>query len=129
MARKAFTAKNGVTVGPYSHAVESGEFVFLSGQTPVDPTTGKMAEGDITAQTKQCFNNLFCVLEAAGLTFDDVVKVNVFLTSMSYFQDMNSVYAEHFSAPYPARTTVAVVELPLGASKEIEMIAKKEKAR
>ena len=129
MARKAFTAKNGVTVGPYSHAVESGEFVFLSGQTPVDPTIGKMAEGDITAQTKQCFNNLFCVLEAAGLTFDDVVKVNVFLTSMSYFQDMNSVYAEHFSAPYPARTTVAVVELPLGASIEIEMIAKKEKAR
>lgn len=129
MARKAFTAKNGVTVGPYSHAVESGEFVFLSGQTPVDPTTGKMAEGDITAQTKQCFNNLFCVLEAAGLTFDDVVKVNVFLTSMSYFQDMNLVYAEHFSAPYPARTTVAVVELPLGASIEIEMIAKKEKAR
>lgn len=129
MARKAYTAKNGVTVGPYSHAVESGEFVFLSGQTPVDPTTGKMTEGDITAQTKQCFKNLFSVLECADLTFDDVVKVNVFLTSMSDFQDMNSVYAEHFSAPYPARTTVAVVELPLGASIEIEMIAKKEKAR
>lgn len=113
MSRKAYTAKEGVTVGPYSHAVESGEFVFLSGQTPVDPTTGKMAEGDITAQTKQCFKNLFSVLECAGLTFDDVVKVNVFLTSMSDFQEMNSVYAEHFSAPYPARTTVAVVELPL----------------
>lgn len=65
MARKAYTAKNGVTVGPYSHAVESGEFVFLSGQTPVDPTTGKMTEGDITAQTKQCFKNLFSVLECA----------------------------------------------------------------
>ena len=129
MARKAYTAKDGVTVGPYSHAVESGEFVFLSGQTPVDPTTGKMAEGDIAVQTKQCFKNLLCVLEAADLTFDDVVKVNVFLTSMSYFQEMNSVYAEHFSAPYPARTTVAVAELPLGASLEIEMIARKEKTR
>ena len=129
MARKAFTAKNGVTVGPYSHAVESGEFVFLSGQTPVDPTTGKMAEGSIAAQTKQCFKNLLCVLEAAGLTFDDVVKVNVFLTNMSYFQEMNSVYAEHFTAPYPARTTVAVSELPLGASIEIELTARKDKAR
>ncbi len=128
MSRKAYTAKEGVTVGPYSHAVESGEFVFLSGQTPVDPTTGKMAEGDITAQTKQCFKNLFCVLEAAGLTFDDVVKANVYLTSMSYFQEMNSVYAEYFSAPYPARTTVAVAELPLGASIEIELTARKEKA-
>ena len=95
MSRKAYTAKEGVTVGPYSHAVESGQFVFLSGQTPVDPTTGKMAEGDIAAQTKQCFKNLFSVLECADLTFDDVVKVNVFLTSMSYFQEMNSVYAEH----------------------------------
>lgn len=127
MPRKAFTAKNGVTVGPYSHAVESGEFVFLSGQTPVDPSTGKMVEGNIAAQTKQCFKNLFSVLEAAGLTFDDVVKVSVFLTSMSYFKEMNSVYAEHFSAPFPARTTVAVLELPLGASIEIELIARKQR--
>lgn len=125
MARTAFTAKNGVTVGPYSHAVESGEFVFLSGQTPVDPATGEMIEGDIAAQTKQCFQNLFSVLECAGLTSDDVVKVNVFLTNMSYFQEMNSVYAEHFSSPYPARSTVAVLALPLGASIEIELIARK----
>ena len=128
MSRKAFTAKDGVTVGPYSHAVESGEFVFLSGQTPVDPSTGKMVEGDIAAQTKQCFKNLFSVLECAGLTSDDVVKVNVFLTSMSYFQEMNSVYAEHFSAPYPARTTVAVAGLPLDASIEIELTARKERS-
>ncbi len=69
MLKKAITAKDGVTVGPYSHAVESGEFVFLSGQTPIDPSTGKMVEGDIAAQTKQCFKNLFSVFGECGLNF------------------------------------------------------------
>lgn len=123
MGRKAFTAKGAVSVGPYSHAVESGGFVYLSGQTPMDPATGKIAEGDIQAQTRQAFANLFKVLEAAGLTSDDVVKTTVFLADMGNFKAMNEVYASQFSAPYPARTTIGVKELPLGALIEIEMVA------
>ncbi len=123
MARKAFSAKGAVAVGPYSHAVESGGFVYLSGQTPIDPATGKLVEGDILAQTRQTFANLFNVLEAAGLTPDDVVKVNVYMTDMGNFKAMNEVYATRFSAPFPARTTIGVKELPLGALIEIEMVA------
>lgn len=125
MSRKAFNAEGAVAVGPYSHAVESGELVYLSGQTPIDSETGKLVAGDISAQTEQCFKNLFQVLSAAGLTPDDVVKVNVFLTDMEDFQAMNTVYAEQFSAPYPARTTIGVGALPLGAQVEIEMIARR----
>lgn len=128
MSRKAITAENAVSIGPYSHAIVFGELLYLSGQTPVDPNTGKLIDGDVAAQTRQCFKNLFNILKAAGLTSDDVIKVNVFLTSMSYFQVMNSVYAEQFSAPYPARTTVGVAELPLGALVEIELIARKQPA-
>lgn len=125
MPRKAFTAKGAVSVGPYSHAVETGNLLYLSGQTPIDAATGKLVEGDIAAQTKQCFVNLFAVLKAAGLTPDDVVKVNVFLTDMANFSAMNEVYKTQFSEPYPARTTVGVSSLPLGAQVEIEMIAQK----
>ncbi len=126
MPRKAVTTPNAVSVGPYSHAVNAGKFVYLSGQTPVDPKTGKLAEGDISVQTAQCFRNLFAVLEAAGLTPDDVVKVNVYLTNMGDFAAMNAVYATQFNAPYPARTTLGVAALPLGAKIEIELIARGE---
>lgn len=126
MKRKAFSAQGAVAVGPYSHAVEAGELVYLSGQTPIDSTTGKLVEGDISSQTEQCFKNLFKVLEAAGLTSDNVVKVNVFLTDMGNFVAMNEVYKTQFNVPYPARTTIGVAELPLGAQVEIEMIAKKD---
>lgn len=125
MTRKAYSADGAVSVGPYSHAVEAGGFVYLSGQTPIDPATGGIITGDIAAQTEQSFVNLFNVLKAAGLTPDDVVKVNVFLTDMRDFKSMNEVYSRHFSAPYPARTTIGVKELPLGASVEIEMIARR----
>lgn len=125
MTRKAYDAKNAKAVGPYSHAVEAGEFVYLSGQTPIDPATGEIVTGDISAQTKQCFANLFAVLEAAGLTPDDVVKVNVYLTNMENFASMNEVYQTQFAKPFPARTTVAVLALPLGAEVEIEMVAKR----
>lgn len=125
MPRKAFSAPTAVAVGPYSHAVEAGKFVYLSGQTPLDPDTGKLAEGDISAQAEQCFKNLFAVLAAAGLTPDQVVKVNVFLVDMADFAAMNAVYAQQFAAPYPARTTIGVAALPLEAKIEIEMIARK----
>ena len=125
MPRTAFTADGAVAVGPYSHAVQVGEFYYLSGQTPLGSTTGKLVEGDIAAQTEKCFENLFKVLEAAGLTEADVVKANVFLTDMANFAAMNAVYATKFSAPYPARSTIAVAGLPLGAQVEIELIARK----
>lgn len=125
MKRKAFSAAGAVSVGPYSHAVEAGEVVYLSGQTPIDSQTGKLVEGDIVAQTEQCFKNLFNVLTASGLTPDNVVKVNVFLTDMGDFASMNAVYLKQFEAPYPARTTIGVAALPLSARIEIEMIARK----
>jgi 2-iminobutanoate/2-iminopropanoate deaminase len=125
MGRKAFNAPGAVAVGPYSHAIESGDLIFLSGQTPIDSETGKLVEGDIAAQTAQCFKNLFKVLEAADLTPDHVEKVNVFLTDMNDFAAMNEVYSKQFSEPYPARTTIGVASLPLGAQVEIEMIARR----
>lgn len=125
MARKEIMAKDAAAVGPYSHAVDSGELVFLSGQTPVDPKTGKLTEGDVAAQTSQVFMNLRGVLEAGGLTFDNVQKVNVFLTDMNDFAAMNEVYKTQFNKPYPARTTIGVTALPLGARIEIEMIAQR----
>lgn len=125
MSRKAFSATGAVAVGPYSHAIEAGDLIFLSGQTPVDSQTGKLVEGDIFEQTNQCFKNLFNVLDAAGLTPDNVVKVNVFLTDMNNFTAMNEVYSQQFSEPYPARTTIGVSSLPLGAQVEIEMIARR----
>lgn len=125
MTRKAYEAKGATSVGPYSHAVDAGNLVYLSGQTPIDSTTGKIMAGDIGVQTEQCFVNLFAVLEAANLTPDDVVKVNVYLTNMNDFTAMNRVYENQFSKPFPARTTIAVLALPLGAKVEIEMIAKR----
>ena len=123
--RKAYFAKGVTAAGPYSHAVEAGEMVYLSGQTPKNSFSTDIKAGDITAQTKQCFVNLFEVLNEAGLTADDVVKVNVYLTDMKNFSEMNAVYETQFNKPYPARTCVAVLALPLGAEVEIEMIAKR----
>lgn len=126
MPRKAHNAPGAVAIGPYSHAVESDNLIFLSGQTPIDSGSGKLAEGGISVQTNQCFNNLFNVLSAAGLTHEDVIKVNVYLTDMGDFAAMNTVYATKFEAPYPARTTIGVASLPLGAKVEIEMVARKK---
>lgn len=126
MPRQAVSAPGAVAVGPYSHAVESGDLVFLSGQTPIDTRSGQLVEGDVSAQAEQCFHNLFQVLAAAGLTPDHVEKVNVFLTDMADFAAMNAVYARQFTPPYPARTTIGVASLPLGARIEIEMIARRK---
>ncbi|KAB3531100.1 RidA family protein [Alkaliphilus serpentinus] len=127
MTRKAYNSKDAATVGPYSHAVEANDTIYFSGQTPIDSKTGQLVEGDIKKQTQQCFDNLFKVLAEAGLDRNDVIKVNVFLTHMDNFKDMNEVYEKQFSRPFPARTTIGVAELPLGAAVEIEMIAQKQK--
>ena len=126
MVRKTYRAKNVTASGPYSHAVEADNFIFLSGQTAMNSETVENLQGNIAEQTKQCFTNLFEVLEAANLTHDDVVKVNVYLTDMNNFSSMNEVYKTYFNEPYPARTCVAVLALPLGAEVEIEMIAKRK---
>ncbi|MDR2633051.1 MAG: Rid family detoxifying hydrolase [Treponema sp.] len=126
MARKAIISAKASSVGPYSQGIDCDGLVFLSGQTPLDPVTGTIAEGDMKAQTQQGFTNLFGVLEAAGLTQEDVQKVNVYLTDMNDFSAMNEVYKTQFSEPYPARTTIGIASLPLGAKIEIEMIARKK---
>lgn len=109
-------------IGPYSHAVKAGNLLFLSGQVGIDPATGKI-EGDITAQTRQAIANVKAVLAAAGCTLDNVVKTTVYLGEMHFFNDMNEVYAAEFGEPYPARSAIAVKELPKQALVEIEVIA------
>ncbi|MGI9605982.1 MAG: RidA family protein [Acidimicrobiales bacterium] len=121
--RDAINPEGAVAVGPYSSGVRSGDFVFCSGQTPIDPTTKRLRTGGVGSQTIQCLNNLAVVLAGADLTPDDVVKVNVFLTHMSDFDQMNTAYAEFFNEPFPARSTIGVAGLPLGASVEIELVA------
>lgn len=111
-------------IGPYSQAIDAGQFVFVSGQIPVNPATGEIPEG-ITAQARQSMANVKAILAAAGLTMDNVVKTTVFLADMSLFVPMNEVYAEAFSAPYPARSAVAVKELPKQVLLEVEVIAAK----
>lgn len=109
-------------IGPYSHAVKAGNLLFLSGQVGIDPATGKI-EGDITAQTRQAIANVKAVLAAAGCTLDNVVKTTVYLGEMHFFGAMNEVYASEFGEPYPARSAIAVKELPKQALVEIEVIA------
>jgi 2-iminobutanoate/2-iminopropanoate deaminase len=125
MARKEISAPGAAAVGPYSQGIDADGLLFLSGQTPLDPATGTLVDGDIAAQTAQGFKNAFRILEAAGLTADDVQKVTVFLTDMNDFAAMNEVYKTCFTKPYPARTTIGVAALPLGARIEIELIAKR----
>ncbi|MBP5317931.1 MAG: RidA family protein [Paludibacteraceae bacterium] len=110
-------------IGPYSQAIEAGGFVFTSGQIPINPQTGAFAEGGIKQQTRQSLNNVKAILEAAGLSMRQVVKTTVFLADMNDFADMNSVYAEFFGEPFPARSAVAVKTLPKNALVEIEAIA------
>ena len=110
------------SVGPFSQAIEVGGFLYFSGQVAQDPATGKLVEGGIVAEAECVFRNLSAVLKAAGKSFDDVVRAGVYLTSMSDFVAMNGIYAKHFGQPYPARTTIAVAALPLGACVEIDIV-------
>ena len=123
--RKSVTSPTASTAGPYSHGIDTGTFVFCSGQTPIHPDTGQLVTGGVGAQTAQCFDNLFSVLNADGLGPDDVVKVNVYLTDMDDFESMNEAYAARFTRPFPARTTIGVASLPLGSAIEIELIAQR----
>lgn len=109
-------------IGPYSQAIDTGTFVFASGQIPINPATGEIPAG-IEQQTEQSIANVKAILAAAGLSIDNVVKTTVFLADMGEFGEMNKVYAKHFTEPFPARSAVAVKDLPKGVSVEIEVIA------
>jgi 2-iminobutanoate/2-iminopropanoate deaminase len=111
-------------VGPFSQAIEVGGFLYVSGQVGQDPATGRVVEGGIVAETERVFRNLSAVLKAAGRSFDHVARAAVYLTSMSDFAAMNGIYAKYFSQPFPARTTIAVAALPLGACVEIDLVVK-----
>jgi len=114
-------------LGPYSQAVRCGDLVFLSGQVGIDPQTGKLVEGGVEAQARQVFRNMAAVLAAAGIDFSGLLKTTVFLKDMAHFKIVNEIYAGQVPEPYPARSTVAVSELPVGAEVEIEAIAMIEK--
>ena len=121
--KKEIATKNAPgAIGPYSQAIDTGSLVFISGQIPVDPATGEIAEG-ITAQTTQSLKNVKAILAEAGLSVENVVKTTVFLADMNDFAAMNAVYGEVFTAPYPARSAVAVKTLPKNVLVEIEVIA------
>jgi 2-iminobutanoate/2-iminopropanoate deaminase len=108
--------------GPYSHAVKSNGFVFLSGQTPVDPDTGELVDGSIGDQTRRCLDNLAIVAAAAGCSLDDAVRSGIYVTDISTFKDVNEAYATYFGGEPPARSTIGVAALPLGAEVEIDMV-------
>ena len=110
-------------IGPYSQAIRAGSLLFVSGQVPIDPATGAIVDGDIAAQTRRVLQNVGAILDAAGVSFDHVVRTTVFLTDMNDFAAMNDVYATCFTSPAPARATVQVSRLPKDARIEIDVIA------
>jgi 2-iminobutanoate/2-iminopropanoate deaminase len=111
-------------VGPFSQAIEVGGFIYFSGQVGQDPATGKLVAGGSAAETERVFQNLSAVLKAAGKSFDDVARAGVYLTSIRDFGAMNGIYAKYFSQPFPARTTIGVAALPLGACVEVDLVVK-----
>ena len=117
------TSQAPAAIGPYSQAIHVGNLLYTSGQLPLDPATGAFPEGGIKAQTRQSLTNVKAILEAAGTDMNHVVKTTVFMADMNDFADMNAVYAEFFTEPFPARSAVAVKTLPKGALVEIEAVA------
>lgn len=126
MKKVISTPKAPAAIGPYSQAIQVGNLIYTSGQIPIDPATGQLVEGGIKEQTRQSLNNIQAILQEAGLTMASVVKTTVFMADMADFADMNSIYAEFFTEPYPARSAVAVKTLPKNALVEIEVVAEKE---
>ena len=123
MRQAVSTPSAPAAIGPYSQAIKAGNLLFLSGQVPIDPATGQLVADDIAQQTRRVFENLGAILEAAGLSFDAVVRTTVYLLDMNEFAAMNEVYATFFSAPAPARATVQVSRLPRDARVEIDAVA------
>ena len=122
--RKPITTDNAPqAIGPYSQAIAAGQLLFLSGQTPLDPATGKLVDGGIAEQTHRVMSNLRAVLTAAGTSFDNVVRTTIFLADMNDFAAVNEVYGSYFENPAPARACVQVAELPMKARVEIDAIA------
>lgn len=126
MKKVISTPKAPAAIGPYSQAIQVGNLIYTSGQIPIDPATGQLVEGGIKEQTRQSLSNIQAIIQEAGLTMASVVKTTVFMADMADFAEMNSVYAEFFTEPYPARSAVAVKTLPKNALVEIEVVAEKE---
>lgn len=124
--KKIISTQNApAAIGPYSQAVEMGNFIFVSGQLPIDPTTGEFPQGGVKEQTEQAFKNIKAILNEAGLTTENIVKTTVLLANIEDFADMNQVYTEQFEKTFPARSAFAVKSLPKNALVEIEVIAAK----
>ena len=124
MTRESVQTENAPkAIGPYQQAIKANGFIYTAGQIPIDPKTANFVEGDISAQTRQVLENLKAVLEAGGSALDRVVKATVFLRNMADFTAMNEVYAQYLGSAKPARSTVAVAELPRGALIEIDLVA------
>lgn len=125
--KKVISTKNAPqAVGPYSQAVWANDLLFVSGQIPLDPSTGKFVSDDVKEQTKQVFQNIGAILQEAGLNYEDIVKATVYLTNMADFAVVNEVYASFFKQDFPARAAFQVAKLPLGAKVEIEAVAVKK---
>ena len=110
-------------IGPYSQAVKAGQFIFVSGQIPIDPVLGKIIEGDIEIQTKQVLENIKNILSAANSSMDKVVKTTIYLLNLSDYEEVNATYSNYFNAPFPARATIEVSKLPKNVKIEIDAIA------
>ena len=126
MKKVISTPKAPAAIGPYSQAIQVGNLIYTSGQIPIDPAIGSFVEGGVKEQARQSLSNIQAILQEAGLTMASVVKTTVFMADMADFADMNSIYAEFFTEPYPARSAVAVKTLPKNALVEIEVVAEKE---
>lgn len=117
-----FTEQAPAAIGPYSQAIRSGNTVYFSGQIPLDPATGALLDGDITAQARRVFDNIHAVAEAAGGSLTDIVRVGIYVTDLANFAAVNAVMAEYFKQPYPARSTIEVAGLPKGAQVEVDAV-------
>lgn len=123
MPRTPISTSNApAAIGPYSQAVRAGDTVYFSGQIPLDPASGEIVAGDITAQARRAFDNLKAVAEAAGGSLDDIVRVGLYVTDLGEFAQVNAVMAEYFEAPFPARSTIEVPALPKGARFEVDAV-------